>query len=143
MRGISSSTTKPINTIQDIYVQTGTSTDLEEARITEEEGKDLLLEKQSEEVIKVRKPNIDYWQRFTNDKWILDTDRGYKIDFFFKETKELFIPKMISFIDSDSVLVQNEVELWFAKVAIEQLDSPSDEFISIKKKDGTQRSIIN
>lgn len=50
---------------------------------------------------------------------------------------------MISFIDSDSVLVQNEVELWFAKVAIEQLDSPSDEFISIKKKDGTQRSIIN
>lgn len=82
MRGISSSTTKPINTIQDIYVQTGTSTDLEEARITEEEAKDLLLEKQSEEVIKVRKPNIDYWQRFTNDKWILDTDRGYKIDFF-------------------------------------------------------------
>ena len=49
---------------------------------------------------------------------------------------------MISFIDSDSVLVQNE-ELWFAKVAIEQLDSPSDEFISNKKKDRTQRSIIN
>lgn len=88
MRGISSSTTKPINTIQDTDVQTeGTSTVLEKARITEEGAKlplatNLLLEKQSEEIIKVRKPNIDYWQHFTNDKWILDTDRGYKIEFF-------------------------------------------------------------
>ena len=49
---------------------------------------------------------------------------------FYKEPKQLFIPKMISFIDSDSVLVQNEVDILLAKVAIEQLDSPSDEFIS-------------
>lgn len=66
---------------------------------------------------------------------------------FFKEPKQLFIPKMISFIDSDSVLVQNEVDILLAKVAIEQLDSPSDEFISnislVPKKDGTQRPIIN
>lgn len=125
-----------------VPVQTQKRPELQERRKKLLLATNLFLEKQSEEVIKVRKPNIDYWQRFTNDKWILDTDRGYKIDFFFKETKELFIPKMISFIDSDSVLVQNE-ELWFAKVAIEQLDSPSDEFISNKKKDGTQRSIIN
>lgn len=125
-----------------VPVQTQRRPELQERRKKLLLATNLFLEKQSEEVIKVRKPNIDYWQRFTNDKWILDTDRGYKIDFFLKETKELFIPKMISFIDSDSVLVQNE-ELWFAKVAIEQLDSPSDEFISNKKKDRTQRSIIN
>ena len=120
--------------------------ELQERRAKLPLATNLLLEKQSEEVIKIRKPNTDYWQRFTNDRWILETDRGYKIEFF-KEPNQLFIPKMISFNDGDSVLVQNEVELLLAKVAIKQLNSPSDEFISniflVPKKDGTRRPIIN
>lgn len=58
-----------------------------------------------------------------------------------------FIPKQISFAESESVLVQNEVYVLLAKEAIKKVQNPFDEFISnlflVPKKDGTSRPLIN
>lgn len=58
-----------------------------------------------------------------------------------------FIPKQISFTESETALVQNEVDVLLAKEAIKKVQNLSDEFISniflVPKKDGTSRPIIN
>ena len=78
---------------QKVPVQSSRRPELQKRRAKLPLATNLLLEKQPEEIIKVRKPNIDYWQRFTNDKWILDTDRGYKIEFFLKNQSSYLFPK--------------------------------------------------
>lgn len=54
---------------------------------------------------------------------------------------QYFIPKQISLTESESVLVQNEVDVLLAKGAIKKVQNPSDEFISniflVPTKDGT------
>lgn len=103
-------------------------------------------ERLPEPVNKVRALNTHYWKQFTSDKWILETVKGYRIEFF-ERPMQRFIPKQISFTESESVLVQNEVDVLLVKEAIKKVQNPSDEFISniflVPKKDGTSRPIIN
>lgn len=103
-------------------------------------------ERLPEAVNKVRALNTHYWKQFTSDKWILKTVKGYRIEFL-ETPMQYFIPKQISFTESESVLVQNEVDVLLAKGAIKKVQNPFDEFISniflVPKKDGTSRPIIN
>lgn len=97
--------------------------------------------------VKVRKLNQTYWNKFTNDKWILDTVHpGYKIEFF-EEPYQLTNPKQIKFNEEKFNLVSQEVQNLIDKGAIEEVMDTSDAFMSniflVPKKDGTLRPIIN
>lgn len=60
---------------------------------------------------------MHYWKRFSSDRRILETVKDYMIEFFERPVQS-FIQKQLSFSKSESMLVQNEVDLLLAKEAI-------------------------
>jgi hypothetical protein len=86
------------------------------------------------------------WEKFTNDPWILETVKGYRIEFE-SQPFQFSLPGQINFNDSESCIVQSEINSLLEKGAIIESNHEVDEFISnifvVPKPNGKFRPIIN
>ena len=90
------------------------------------------------------------WEVLTKDRWILETVRGYKIEFR-ENPRQQGKPRPMQFNQSQGDLIQQEVSELATKGAIREIveASPPEEgsFYStlflVPKKDGGQRPVIN
>ena len=87
------------------------------------------------------------WEILTKDRWILETVRGYQINFL-SEPTQCWRPHPPQFNLSQTRLIQQEVEELQKKGAVIELSpSPKGGFFStlflVPKKDGGQRPVVN
>ena len=89
---------------------------------------------------------IDEWKLYTSDKWVWQTVAGYQIDFNAWPVQH-FIPKEISFSESQKDLVSNEIASLLEKGAIVPSENEVGQFISnifiVPKPNGKFRPVIN
>lgn len=94
----------------------------------------------------MRTLNLSYWKCYTSDKWILETVKGYKIEFS-QLPFQNHVPKEIPFPKTQANLVTAEVQKLLSKGAIIMTKQSEAKFIStlfiVPKKDGTLRPVIN
>ena len=92
------------------------------------------------------KYHFDAWTQITSDRWILDTVRGYKIDFE-EVPKQTRIPKLIQFSEHETELIQSEIDNFLAKGIIRECEHEAGEFVSNifirPKKNGKIRVVLN
>lgn len=89
----------------------------------------------------------DRWNQITNDRWILQTITGYKVELD-SVPEQISIPKPIAFSDSDQCKINSEIQRFLDTEVIEEvLSDDKDEYISNifyrPKKDGRIRIILN
>ena len=89
---------------------------------------------------------IHEWRKLTNDQWILDTVKGYSIEFWRKPFQNL-PPSVTDFGKIQNKIVDQEIENLLQKEAISECEHENDEFLSniflVKKKNGEFRTVIN
>ena len=82
----------------------------------------------------------------TTDPWILEAFSGYRLELA-SQPYQLFTPSPIIFSDSESAVVQSEIQTLLDKGAIEHVEYTQGEFIStlflVPKKNGDLRPVIN
>ncbi|MCG7876290.1 MAG: hypothetical protein JAZ03_08585 [Candidatus Thiodiazotropha taylori] len=93
--------------------------------------------------------HFNTWSKVTQDRWILETITGYKIEVA-KTPKQQNVPKPLRFNKSEQEQIDIEIENFLLKGIVEQVtqsDDSTDEFISNifirPKKDGRFRVILN
>ena len=90
--------------------------------------------------------HINTWKVMTKDLWVLDTVRGYRIDFL-SEPHQRVIPHTSRYSAEQTQLIVEEVQELLNKGAVVQIHSPRRGFYSnlflVPKKDGEQRPVIN
>ena len=90
---------------------------------------------------------IRNWERLTKDRWVLDTIRGYNIEFL-STPKQLQKPHVPQFNQDQTLLIMEEVGVLQRKGVVMELPAlPVGGFFStlflVPKKDGGQRPVIN
>ena len=89
---------------------------------------------------------MNNWKKLTSDTWILDTVKGYKIEFQTLPSQSFIKPQM-KFTNEERIIITEEIQKFLDKNIIEIVDRSDDEFISNiflrPKKDGTFRIIFN
>ena len=89
---------------------------------------------------------IKEWEYITNDKHVLETVKGCKIDFE-RTPYQSFKPKPLAFSDEECVFVEQEIENMLDKGVIIPSTHEQGEYISNiflrPKKDGSHRVILN
>ena len=90
--------------------------------------------------------HIANWRGITTDPRILEAVSGYRLELA-SQPYQLFTPSLINFSDSESAVVQSEIQTLLDKGAIEHVEYTQGEFIStlflIPKKSGDLRPVIN
>ena len=90
--------------------------------------------------------HIANWRVITTDPWILEAFSGYRLELA-SQPYQLFTPRPINFFDSESAVVQSEIQTLLDKGAIEHVEYTQGEFIStlflVPKKSGDLRPVIN
>ena len=90
--------------------------------------------------------HIANWRGITTDPWILEAVSGYRLELA-SQPYQLFTPSPINFSDSESAVVQSEIQTLLDKGAIEHVEYTQGEFIStlflVPKKSGDLRPVIN
>lgn len=90
--------------------------------------------------------NLHKWREITSDPWILETVSGYHLEFesIPYQSKP---PKLPTFSDRDTELIQTEINKLISKGAISEVHPCCDEFISnlflVPKKTGDFRPVFN
>ncbi len=88
------------------------------------------------------------WSQITQDPWILETIRGYKIPFL-TVPHQPAPPRVLQFSEREQQAISSEIEQMLEKQAIRRLDNPSlsegfySQLFSRPKKDGGIRPILN
>ena len=90
---------------------------------------------------------VSNWEVITKDQWVLQTVRGYNIEFHTKPL-QAHKPHPPKFNQEQDQLMKQEVETLLTKGAIEEVEStPAESFHStlflVPKRDGGQRPVIN
>lgn len=89
---------------------------------------------------------LQNWQLLTEDEWILNAIKGYKIEFF-KTPVQFSTPKVIDFGQDRNDIVDQEVSELLRLGAISQCEHEQGEFISniflVTKKGGKFRPVVN
>lgn len=89
---------------------------------------------------------IPNWEKFTSDKWLLDTVSGCSIEFN-ELPQQPFPPREIQFNQHESKIIDAEISKLLAKKVIIESVSTCNEYISNiftrPKKDGSFRLILN
>ena len=93
------------------------------------------------------KQSFAYWTQITQDKLLLDIVKGYKLEFTSKPV-QIMMPKQIVFSETESLVVQAEVDKLLMKgVIVETQEEPeqfvSNIFVRPKKDPGAYRVILN
>ena len=94
------------------------------------------------------KSHVNNWRKITSDPWVLQTIKGYKIEFS-KKPFQKFIPRKRNskFSMKETELIDNEICELLKKKAIAPSAVEKDQFISeiflVKKKNGKFRPVIN
>ena len=90
--------------------------------------------------------HINTWKVITRDPWILDTIKGYQIDFL-SEPQQSVVPHCPQYSAEQTQLIVEEVKELLGKGAIKEVHNPRGGFYSnlflVPKKDGGQRPVIN
>ena len=90
--------------------------------------------------------HIANWRGITTDPWILEAVKGYRLELA-SQPYQLFTPSPINFSDSESAVVQSEIQTLLDKGAIEHVEYTQGEFIStlflVPTKSGDLRPVIN
>ena len=90
--------------------------------------------------------HVNIWKVLTKDPWVLDTVRGYQIDFL-SEPHQRVIPNTPHYSAEQTQLIVEEVQELLNKGAVVQIHSPRRGFYSnlflVPKKDRGQRPVIN
>ena len=90
--------------------------------------------------------HLHTWKVLTKDPWVLNTVRGYQIDFL-SEPHQRVKPHTPHYSVEQNQLIVEEVQELLNKGAIEEIHSPQRGFYSnlflVPKKDGGQRPVIN
>ena len=90
--------------------------------------------------------HIANWRGITTDPWILEAVSGYRLELA-SQPYQLFTPSPTIFSDSESEIVQSEIQTLLDKGAIEHVEYTQGEFIStlflVPKKNGDLRPVIN
>ena len=86
------------------------------------------------------------WQAITQDKWVLDTIKGYRIEFLGNPCQK-GKPPQLSFTEKEEECMQEEIQSMLDKQAISVAGASSESFFSqmflVPKKDGRQRPVTN
>ena len=89
---------------------------------------------------------ISNWEAITQDKWMLDSVLGYRIEFLRKPNQN-HRPPLIAFTEKEEECMQEEIQNMLDKQAISETgDSPQgfySQMFLVPKKDGRQRPVIN
>ena len=89
---------------------------------------------------------IDAWKVITRDQWVLNTIKGYQIDFL-SEPQQNILPHTPQVSVEQSLLIEEEIKKLLGKGAIMEVCNPRGGFYSnmflVPKKDGGQRPVIN
>jgi hypothetical protein len=87
--------------------------------------------------------HVDTWKVITRDMWVLDTIRGYHIDFLWEPHQ----PALPHSPQCSEELIVEELKELLGKGAIAEVQNPQGGFYSnlflVPKKDGGQRPVIN
>ena len=89
--------------------------------------------------------HLQNWQAITQDRWVLSTVQGYKIDFL-SNPHQKFIPHPAQFSTEQRQLITEEITELLLKGAIEEVNTPPGYYSNlflVPKKDGGQRPVIN
>ena len=90
--------------------------------------------------------SFDTWQNITSDPWILNTVRGYEIEFE-QQPVQTCIPNQLSVSITEEKQINAEIKNFLAKGIIHKVNSkPGQYFSNIfirPKKDGSVRLILN
>ena len=90
--------------------------------------------------------HIANWRGITTDPWILEAVSGYRLELA-SQPYQFFTPSPINFSDSESAVVQSEIQTLLDKGAIEHVEYTQGKFIStlflVPKKSGDLRPVIN
>ena len=90
--------------------------------------------------------HIANWRGITTDPWILEAVSGYRLELA-SQQYQFFTPSPINFSDSESAVVQSEIQTLLDKGAIEHVEYTQGKFIStlflVPKKSGVLRPVIN
>jgi hypothetical protein len=86
------------------------------------------------------------WQAITDDPWILNTVRGYRLELT-STPNQHHPPTPITFNQEKSAALTSEIHKLLQKQAITQVENSPDEFLSpvflVPKADGSWRPVIN
>ena len=90
---------------------------------------------------------LENWQKITKDRWVLETIRGYRMEFQESPT-QAYRPRPLQVSLIQGTLIDQEVKDLIGKGAVVELPRPQEEgFYSslflVPKKDGGQRPVIN
>ncbi len=94
------------------------------------------------------KQYINTWVKITNDRWILSTICGYKIELTHRP-RQLTIPSPLSFSDLENSAIQTEIDRFLDCQIIERVTNSATEHEYISniftrpKRDGNIRIILN
>ena len=90
--------------------------------------------------------HIANWREITTDQWILEAVSGYRLQLA-SQPYQLLTPSPINFSDSESAVVQSEIQTLLDKGAIEHVEYTQGEFICtlflVPKKSGDLRPVIS
>ena len=90
--------------------------------------------------------HLDTWKVITRDPWVVNTIKGYQIDFLSKPYQRV-IPHTPQYSVEQNQLIEEEVKELIGKEAILEVHNPRGGFYSnlflVPKKDGGQRPVIN
>ena len=89
---------------------------------------------------------LSNWQNITQDEWVLNTIKGYRIEFLRKPYQHRK-PPQLTFTEKEEECMQAEIQSMLDKQAISRAGESSENFYSqmflVPKKDGRQRPVIN
>lgn len=94
------------------------------------------------------KLHLAQWRKITSDPWVLQTIRGYRIEFI-RTPIQKHVPnhRLSKFSSKEIELIDKEVNVMLKKKAISTSPFETGQFISdlflVKKKNGKFRPVIN
>ena len=89
---------------------------------------------------------MENWRRITQDQWVLETVRGFRIPFV-SDPRQRQQPRQLCLSKEAEALLEVEIQEMLEKGAIQESQTKGRGFVSkvflVPKKDGGQRPVIN